>query len=201
VASGTHTPIALVLALSLIAPAWVHADDVAQMQSSIPRTCQDLRALDAALTDPQSAYLAGWHHNDYTRAKELSNACSGPAWSYAKANRAMLLAAHVNTAARMEIARQDALRQRKSVEHAQWSQAAEAARQTEVNRKHDIAQAAYNEKNAAVATCKETKRAELYDSAQSIIGDLDLKRSAQEAIARERKVGAVSGIVDKCGSA
>jgi len=162
-----------------------------------PQACSDLSALDAALADPQSPYFANWHHNDYARAAELSDACSGPAWSYAKANRSTLLAARENAIARAEAARQESLRRQQVAEQAQWSQATESARQTEVNRKHAEAEAAFNQANETLATCRATKRGELYDAAQSIIGDMDTKRSAQEAITRERKVGAVSGMVDK----
>jgi hypothetical protein len=162
-----------------------------------PVTCADIGTVDAALADPQSGYFYLWDEEDYRRAIQLSNSCSGPAWSYAKDHRATLLIVREQSGTRQEADRQNRQRAQQLVEESRQAQANESARQQEVNSRRESAQAAFNQANEALAECRTTKRGELYEAATAIIADIESKATAQQAIARERRVGEVSGMVDK----
>lgn len=168
-----------------------------EIPQNLPRTCADLRAVDAALSDPKSPYFSHWSDANVRSAIDLSNACSGPNWSYVKANRASLLATHQAAIDRTESDSRTRESAQQWIEQERLARVAENTRQREANVRRDAARAEFNQANERLATCKTTKRGQLYDAAQSIIGDLDSKRAAKEALARERKVGAVSGMVDK----
>lgn len=62
--------------------------------------------------------------------------------------------------------------------------------------KRNAARALFDERSAALSKCRAAPRGRLYAAAQAVITNLDAKKSAQNAIAKEEKIGAISGTVD-----
>lgn len=164
--------------------------DVAHAQYSPPplrtfivhgaeRTCDSIGGLDRALRTNDVRYFAGWSAADYDAAAAWSRACVVRGYEHVGAVRVAQLHA------------------RQNLQRANASQVAEAARQTEVNRKREAARTVLHEAHDALTDCRSTKRGQLHGAAQSIIADFELKKSGADAIARERQVGAISGTVNK----